>query len=288
MVFAMVRDIDVATLRGFLTVVETGGFTAASTRLNRSQSAVSMQIKKLEDILGAAVFVRVPGGVELTAQGEQLTGFARRIVTLHDQALAQVGRDLVTGTARIGVMDDYATHILPERFADFGHRHPGIRLEVTTGFTSALIERLGEDFDVVLATQAVGTKTGRVLRRERTCWAYAVRKPLPDLSVVPLALLAPGNLFRGWAIDALDRAGRPWHLVYSSSSISAIESAAAAGIALTVVKAGTARRDLRLLGRAEGLPALPASEIALHRAPDRLSPAARKLADYLEAALLEP
>ncbi len=281
----MIRDVDTATLRSFLAVAETGGFTAASKRLFRSQSAVSMQIKKLEEIVGAEVFERATGGVALTAQGELLVGFARRLVELHDLAIAEVRGDLVTGTVRIGVMDDYATHVLPDLFADFNRRYPGIKLEITTGFTSQLVEGLGSDFDLVLATQAAGSKAGRVLLGERTCWAFSARKPLPDLDVVPLAVLAPGNLFRNWATDALDRAGLPWRIVYSSTSISAIEAAAAAGIAVTVVKSGTARSDLRILGSAEGLPALPASEIALHRPPGQLSPAAHQLAEFLEQEL---
>ena len=281
----MIRDVDTSTLRSFLAVAETGGFTAASKRLFRSQSAVSMQIKKLEEIVGAEVFERTTGGVALTAQGELLVGFARRLVELHDLAIAEVRGDLVTGTVRIGVMDDYATHVLPELFAAFNRRYPGIKLEITTGFTSQLVEGLGSEFDLVLATQGAGSKAGRVLLRERTCWAFSARKPLPDLSVVPLAVLAPGNLFRNWATDALDRAGLPWRIVYSSTSISAIEAAAAAGIAVTVVKSGTARSDLRILGSAEGLPALPASEIALHRPPGQLSPAAHQLAEFLEQEL---
>ncbi len=279
------RDIDITTFRAFIAVAETGGFTAAARRLHRSQSAVSMQIAKLEEIAGATVFSRGPAGVALTAQGEALLGTARRIVGLHDAALAELEGARVTGRVRIGVMDDYASHVLPALFAEFMRRHPAIGLEVTTGFTSAFLPQLGSAFDLVLATQPAGAKAGRVLRTERTCWAYAARRPLPDLSVVPLAVLAPGNLFRGWAVDALDRAGLPWRIVYSSSSISAIESAAAAGIALTVVKAGTARPDLRVLGPGEGLPALPSAEIALHRAADGLSPAAQHLAEFLEREL---
>lgn len=281
----MIRDIDMATFRAFLAVAESGGFTAASKRLYRSQSAVSMQIAKLEEIVGATVFSRLPGGVALTAQGEALLGPARRILALHDAALAELQGVQVSGRVRIGVMDDYATHVLPALFAEFMRRYPGIGLEVTTGFTSAFLAQLGSAFDLVLATQPAGARAGRVLRTERTCWAFAARRPLPDLDVVPLAVLAAGNLFRSWAVDALDRAGMAWRIVYASTSISAVESAAAAGIAVTVVKAGTARPDLRVLGPAEGLPALPSAEIALHRAADGLSRAAQRLADFLEREL---
>jgi DNA-binding transcriptional LysR family regulator len=247
-----------------------------------------MQIRKLEDAVGAPLFERTRGAVAPTARGELLLGHARRLIEMHDRALDEVRGRLVEGSVRIGVMDDYATHVLPELFARFGGRHPGVTLEVTTGFTSALVQELGSAYDLVLATQGTGVRAGRVLRTERTCWAYSATRPLPDLAVVPLAVLPPGNLFRNWATDALDRAGMPWRVVYGSTSIAAIESAAAAGIAVTVVKAGTARRDLRLLGPEDRLPALPASAIALHRAPGHLPPAVEQLAGFLEDELSRP
>lgn len=283
----MVADIDTQTLRSFLAVAETGGFTHASRRVHRSQSAVSMQIKKLEEIVGATLFERSPQGVHLTRQGEQLLGYARRMVVLHDEAMQAMCGDAVEGAVRIGVMDDYATHVLPPIFAEFESRFSRIDLEVTTGMTVELLSDLGHAFDLVLATQPMGTALGQVLRTEDTCWAYAARLPLPEFDVLPLALLARGNLFRNWATGALDAAKIRWRVVYSSTSISAIESAAAAGIALTVVKRSTARRDLRLLGVHDGLPPLPTSEIALHRAPAATSSAVSHLAAFLEERLVQ-
>lgn len=283
----MVADLDTQTLRSFLAVAETGGFTSASRRVHRSQSAVSMQIKKLEEIVGGALFDRSTQGVRLTGQGERLIGYARRMVAIHDEAMRAICGDVVEGAVRIGVMDDYATHVLPPIFAEFERRFSRIDLEVTTGMTADLLGELGNAFDLVLATQPMGTKSGHVLRSEDTCWAYAARLPVPDFDVLPLALLARGNLFRNWATGALDAVGIRWRVVYSSTSISAIESAAAAGIALTVVKRSTARRDLRLLGKHDGLPPLPTSEIALHRAPAATSSAVSHLATFLEERLVQ-
>lgn len=282
----MSADIDTLTLRSFLAVAETGGFTAAAYRVHRSQSAVSMQIRKLEDAVGGPLFERTPQGVLLTRRGEQLIGYARRMVDLHDEAVRTMSGEDVEGTVRIGVMDDYATHVLPEVFVAFERRFARIVLEVTTGMTADLLGDLGERFDLVLATQPMGDRGGRFLRSEDTCWAFAARQPLPDFDVVPLALLSRGNLFRNWATSALDEAGIPWRIVYSSTSISAIESAAAAGMALTVVKRSTARHDLRLLGAPDGLPPLPTSQIALHRAPAAVSPAVSHLAAFLEDHLV--
>lgn len=283
----MAADIDTLTLRSFLAVAETGGFTPAAGRVHRSQSAVSMQIKKLEEIVGAALFDRSAQGVTLTRHGEQLIGYAKRMVALHDEAMRVMSGDAVEGTVRIGVMDDYAAHVLPPIFAEFETRFSRIDLEVTTGMTADLLTELGGTYDLVLATQPMDTDAGRVLRSEDTCWAFGARLPLPEFDVLPLALLSRGNLFRNWATGALDRAGIKWRVVYSSTSISAIESAAAAGIALTVVKRSTARQDLRLLGTRDGLPPLPTSHIALHRAPAATSPAVSHLANFLEERLTQ-
>lgn len=281
----MPADLDILPLRTFLAVAESGGFTAATGRIHRSQSAVSMQIKKLEQTVGHRLFERTSGGVRLTPQGEKLMGHARRLIALNDEALRDLDGGNVEGVVRIGVMDDYATHVLPAVFAAFERRYARIVLEVTTGMTADLLVDLGRSFDLVLATQPMGQEGGRVLRSEDTCWAFARDRPLPRFDVLPLALLAPGNLFRTWATQALDAAGQPWRIVYASTSISAIESAAAAGIALTVVKRSTARADLRLLGPADGLPALPVSQIALHRAPGAASAAVNHLAAFLEDRL---
>jgi DNA-binding transcriptional LysR family regulator len=126
-----------------------------------------------------------------------------------------------------------------------------------------------------------------VLRTERTSWAFSDRHLVPSQDPIPLALLRSGNMFREWALDSLTAQGRTWRIVLSSTSIGAVEAAAAAGMAITVVKERTARAGLRMLGEAEGLPSLPVSEIALHIAPGKISAAARGLAEYLISELKE-
>ena len=137
----------------------------------------------------------------------------------------------------------------------------------------------------MLATQRYGAGRGEVLRIERTSWAFSDSHTFPADGALPLALLKAGNMYREWALEALNKAKRPWRIVFSSSSIGAVEAAAAAGMALTVVKAGTARPGLRLLGETDGLPPLPLSEIALYTAPRRQTPATRALAEHLTAEL---
>ncbi len=284
----MLRNIDIDLLRCFTTVAELRGFSRAAATLGRSQSAISMQIRRLEEIAGQVLLDRSPQGVSLTRRGEEFLSYARRIVALHDEALDVVSAKALRGTVRFAVMDDYATSILPAALARFSRLHPEIELEVTTGFTRDLLRQLGGEFDLVLATHKQGTGKGEVLRIERTSWACSDSHSPPLDGPLPLALLKPGNMYREWALDALNRAKRPWRIVFSSSSIGAVEAAAAAGMAITVVKAGTARSGLRLMSESDGLPPLPLSEIALHTAPRRQTPASRALADHLVEELRMP
>jgi len=281
----LLRNIDIDLLRSFVTIAELRSFTRAAAALNRTQSTISTQVRKLEEIAGQTLLQRSPQEVLLTRAGEDFLGYARRIVALHDEALDVVRAQSVSGRVRLAVMDDYATIVLPETLARFARSHPEVELEVTTGFTRDLLASLGEAFDLVLATQKAGDGSGEVLRTERTAWAWSDRHDLPPAGPLPLALLKAPNMYREWALAALNEAGRPWRILFSSSSIGAVEAVAAAGAALTVVKAGTAREGLRLLGAAESLPALPASEIALHLAPGRPTPAVRALAGFLAEAL---
>jgi len=281
----MLRNMDIDLLRCFVTIAEMRSFTRAAAALLRSQSTISTQIRRLEELAGQTLLQRSPQDVLLTRAGEDFLGYARRIVALHDEALDVINAQTVSGPVRLAVMDDYATIVLPETLASFARSHPNVELEVTTGFTRDLLNRLGEEFDLVLATQKAGDGRGEVLRTERTAWACSDRHHFALTDPLLLALLKAPNMYREWALAALNDAGLNWRILFSSSSIGAVEAMAASGAILTVVKAGTARAGLRLLGTADGLPALPASEIALHVAPGRSGAAVRALSAFLISAL---
>ncbi len=279
-------DLDILALRTFIAVVETGGFTQAAPRVHRSQSAVSMQIKKLEAQLETALLERGPSGIRLTSAGETLLGYARRMVDCNDDAVSEIRKNKIVGTVRLGVMDDYATAVLPEILARYQVQFPDVTLEVTTGTTAGFIPRLGKDFEIVVATQPLNAGTGQVLRQEEVRWAYAADRALKLEDGVPLALMAEGNLFREWAVAALTAAGISYHLVFVGSSIPANEAAAEAGMAVTVVKCSTVRPGLRLLSEKDGLPPLPRAEIALHISESAQGEeAVRTLAEHLRAMI---
>jgi DNA-binding transcriptional LysR family regulator len=182
-------------------------------------------------------------------------------------------------------MDDYGTIVIPPLLARFAQNHPEIRVEIETGLTATMPARLGEAYDLVIAMHPEGRGDGELLRREQAVWAAARTYRAEAQDTLPVALFPPGCLFRQWAAEALDAAGRPWRLAFVSRTLAAVEAIAAEGLAITVVKAGTLPPRLRALSN--GLPPLPAADIRLHRARNLSQPAAL-LADHLRLGISEP
>lgn len=279
--------LDPDLLQAFVAVAEHRSFTRAASALNRTQSAVSMQVKRLEERLQAELFHRSTSSVDLSAAGEGLLGYARRILSLNAEAVGRVRAHGTDGRVRLGVMDDYGTMIVPPLLKDFIASYPLIHVEMETGLTSTMTDRLGEAYDLVIAMHPEGRGEGELLRTEQAVWAASAAHRVEELDPLPVALYPQGCLFRSWAMQALDQANRPWRLAFVSHSLSAVEAIAAQGLAVTVVKSGTFPPTLRRLTARDGMPRLPRAEIRLHRAQN-LSHAASLLADHLVAALLQP
>jgi DNA-binding transcriptional LysR family regulator len=276
--------LDPELLKAFLAVADRLSFTHAAVSLNRTQSAVSSQIKRLETQLGTELFKRSTTNVALSAAGEGLIGYARRILMLGDEAVERVRAHRTEGRVRLGVMDDYGALILPPILKSFSNTYPGIELHMETGLTSGMVGRLGRAYDVVIAMHEAGDGPGEFLRRERAVWAGPAALDPRVLDPLPVALYPAGCLFRKWALDALDRAGRPWRLAFVSHSLAAVEAIANQGLAITVVKSGTLPRSLVTFGRQHGLPSLPRADIRLHCAPT-LTTAGSLLADHIRQNL---
>lgn len=280
----MAADVSTDLLRAFIAVAHRRSFTRAAHSLHRTQAAVSMQIKRLEQITDTRLFERGARSVTLTIEGERLLGYAHRIIALNEEALEAVAEDRLSGTVRLGVMEDYAAEVLPSILGAFLDAHPKVAVEVETGLTAQLLQHLGRSFDLVLVMHSAGATPGEVVRRERAVWVGARGHDTHERTPLPLALAPQGCLFRHWALGVLDRVGRPWRLAYVSPSQRAVSAAVAAGLAVSVLKASTCPAALRVLGPRDDLPPLPEADIALHRAPG-LSREGGALADHLAEAL---
>jgi DNA-binding transcriptional LysR family regulator len=281
-----IPSLDPDLLRAFVAVAELRSFTRAAVMLNRTQSAVSMQIKRLEDRLGAELFNRTTASVDLSTAGESLLGYARRILTLNEEAVGKLAERKIEGVVRLGVMDDYGVHIVPPLLASFLAGYPRIHVEMETGLTYSMPAGLGKTYDLVIAMHPLGSREGEFLRREQAVWATSASVAVEHQEPLPVALYPQGCLFRKWAIEALDAARRPWRMAFVSHSLAAVESVAAQGLAVTVVKSGTFPSKLRPLSDRDGMPQLPAADIRLHCARN-LSAAGRLLADHLRTGITD-
>ncbi|WP_315830981.1 LysR family transcriptional regulator [Bradyrhizobium prioriisuperbiae] len=278
--------LDLDLLKAFVAVADQRSFTRAAATLNRTQSAVSMQIKRLEDRLGAELLARTRVQVDLTVAGEGLLGYARRMLVLNEEAVGRLHAHRIEGRVRLGVMDDYGAVVVPPLLASFIGGYPRIHVEMETGLTGNMTGRLGKVFDLVIAMHPKGRGDGVFLCRERPLWAASPAHLVETIDPLPVALYPKGCLFRQWAMEALDKAKRPWRLAFVSHSSAAVESIAAQGLAITVLKSGTFPARLRALSprQPDSLPRLPEADIRLHRASN-LSKPASLLADHLVANL---
>ena len=271
---------DHELLKAFVAVAEQRSFTRAAGALNRTQSAVSMQVRRLEERLAATLFRRTTAKVELTAAGESLLTDARRLLALSEEAVERLAAHQTEGSVRLGVMDDFGTIVLPPLLARFSRLYPQILIEMETGLTARMPDRLGVDFDLVIAMYPPGRGGGTLLRRQRAVWAGSRTEAVESLDPLPLALYPKGCLFREWATQALNRSHRTWRLAFVCHSLSAVAAIVAQGLAVTIVKEDMVPPDLRVVSEEDGMPPLPTADIRLHQAVE-LTNAAALMADFL-------
>lgn len=282
----MNKVLDLDCLRAFVAVADIGNFTRAGEALHRTQSAISMQIKRLEQQLEKPLFHRAARQSALTHDGELLLGYARRLLKLNDEALNQLAQPTLSGTVRLGTPDDYAMHLLPEVLAQFAQSYPQVSVEVCCEDSPTLSGMLANGkLDIGLLTNQPGLPRGEPLRREQLYWVGAPQGLLFEESRLPLALSSDDCVLRKMALAELERAGREWRLAYSSPSGAAMNAAVAAGLAITVLVGSSLEPGLKALGEDSGLPALPSVELALHRAAGGVSRPAARLAEHMHERL---
>jgi DNA-binding transcriptional LysR family regulator len=276
------RSLNLDLLRTFLTIVDAGGFRAAGDRLGRTQAAISLQMRRLEDQVEKKLF-RIDGRRSvLTAEGEVLLGYARDLLKLSDEARARLGEPNIQGQVRLGTPEDFATTHLPQVLARFGESHPGVLLEVSCDYTVNLMQAFGEGaFDLVLVKREPQAKSiGVEVWREPLVWVGADGKDWTRETVLPLVLSPPPDVYRKRAIAALDVAKRRWRMVYSSPSLAGLHAAVRAGLGVSVMSKDMVPHDVRVLGKRYGMPQLDDTEMALLRAP-KLSSAGARLAEHI-------
>ncbi|MDC8804081.1 LysR substrate-binding domain-containing protein [Halomonas pacifica] len=279
---------DTDLLRAFVTVAECEGFSAAGKVLHRTQSAISLQIKRLEDQMGQGLFERTSRSVMLTAPGERLLPYARHMLKLEDEAKQALGELSQGELIRFGTSEEQAATYLPRLLPRYARRFPDTRLEVHCGISASLVEQFQEGLlDVVLSIRHAPTQSGHLLGWEPMVWVVAEDCSPHDWASLPLALNPEGCIFRAHALSALGRAERRWHLGYMSQSPTGINLPVQAGLAVTVKTRRSVPPGCRIVDEAEGLPPLGQVEIELHRRPGHISDAFAAFCDELEAIVTE-
>ena len=274
--------LDLELLRSFVSVVDSGGFTRAGERVHRTQSTVSQQIKRLEDDLGQPLLNRTGKDVTPTEAGERLLSYARRLLSLAEEARDVLSRPGNEGAIRLGVPEDFAAYRLTKLLASFSRSRPGLRLDVRVDQSTYLRRDLERgELDLALFKRSAGEKGGVAVWPERVHWVTSKTHPIDaEIRSVPLIGFPTGCLYRSRAIHAIESAGRAWHMAYTSSSLTGIQAAVAAGLGLSILSEIAIQADHRVLTAKDGFAPIDKTEVALVASPDA-SPATLRLADRL-------
>lgn len=282
----MTALIDIDQLRTFIAISETGSFTRAAEVVNKTQSAVSMQMKRLEERLERPIFTRDGRASKLTEDGQRLLDYARRMVKLNMETLAAFSGKGLSGRVRLGVPDDYADRYLPEIMARFSRAYPGVELSVVCEPSVGLIEHIdSSELDLAIVTDCEARRVAETFRRERLLWVTSNRHPTHTETPLPLALGRPSCAWRRTAIDRLEAAGKAYRVLYTSSNAGAVAAAVLSGLAVSVLAESGLRPGMRVLTAAEGFPELPSCRIGLVRNPRESSQLAEALAEHIISSL---
>jgi DNA-binding transcriptional LysR family regulator len=273
---------DLELLRSFVSVVDAGGFTRAGERVHRTQSTVSQQIRRLEDHVGQPLLNRNGKDVTPTEAGERLLSYARRLLSLAEEARDVVAQPGNEGAVRLGIPEDFAAYRLAKLLGSFSRTRPGLRLDVRADQSTFLKRDLERgELDLALLKRDAGEKGGIASWPERVHWVTSRSHPRDiRLGSVPLIGFPAGCLYRARAIHALESAGRSWHMAYTSSSLAGIQAAVAAGMGLSILSEMSIQPDHRVLTAKDGFSPIDRTEVALVASPDA-SAATLRLADKL-------
>jgi DNA-binding transcriptional LysR family regulator len=278
--------LDTDQLRSFLAIVDTGSFTRAAERVNKTQSAVSMHIRRLEEQLDCALFVKQGRGARLSEEGEKLIDFARRMMQIEAGAFAALSRKGLSGRIRFGIPDDYAEFFLANILSRFYQHHPAVEISVVCENSVGLSTLVrAKALDIAVVTDCEGVEGIEPIREEQLVWVASRRYQIDPSAPVSLAMGSPTCIWRCVAEEALRQCNRETRSLLVSKNFSAIGPIVRAGLAVTVLPRDTVPADFRILGSESGLPRLPATRMGLIHASGKLSPEAAALADAIRTTV---
>jgi len=268
-------DFEPTLLRAFVAVKETGGFTRAAQRLHLTQSAVSHQIRRLEELVGRPLLHRTTRKLTLTEDGEDFLRYAEQILQTLD-ALAQRFRPSpVSGVVRFGVSENFMGERLPPLLCQFARAFPAVRLDVSVSICldlRAMVE--ADDLDLAVVLAMPGSVQGTVLSQTKFVWVAAETFELPQGASLPLAFFPAPCITRQVALAALDGTAVKWHVVFTSASQQGLRAAMLAGLAITVLTRSDLEPGMKVVDGLYGLPPLPDVDFMLIWSSGGKTPAA--------------
>jgi DNA-binding transcriptional LysR family regulator len=281
--------LDNEVLRTFVAIAETGNFSTAAEAVFRTPSAVSMQIKKLEEQLGATLFMRDARSVTLTQHGELLLTYARNILALSNEAVSRFIMPELSGVVRLGAPEDIGERLLPSILKSFAESFPGIMVDVTIDMSIGLKKRMEEQrLDLALincATRPFPTG-GEIVFRERLVWAGAKCGTAHRREILPISIWEDGCIWRQEALAQLERNKRPYRVAYLSGHTMAQRAAVLSDLAIAPLPRSYVSEDMVILGAQEGLPELNSFDIRLLTVSQLSSPM-QAVADSIRFAFAE-
>ena len=279
-------DLQIDWLKCFVAVVDAGSLSGAAHEVNRSQSAVSMQMKKLETALGRPLLNRGPRHLQLTDDGQTLLGYARRMLALHAETQAAFHGETLTGRIRLGVAEDYAAKYLTPVLKRFAPRYAGVDIELTCEQSTALIPRLRNgDLDLALVSRD-SPQSGTFLFHEPMVWVGSSQFELWRRDPLPIAVYESESLARRYAVNSLAQQGRQFKVVYNSSSLAGQVAAVEGGLAIAAITQCTVQASLQVLSGEHGLGNIQPMEVSILRSrASRGSKAVDSLHAFIISAL---
>src|SRR3569833_1878005 len=249
----MLSSVDLRLFRAFILLNKT------ARSLGRTQPAISLHLRRLEQQTRVKLFSAVGRKLVLTHDGELLLGYARTMMGLHDELTARLAAPKLRGHVMLGVPDLYAAYVLPPFLYDFRRAYPNVDIEIRCALSSSLLRSIENDeIDLALVTGMRAFKGGELVAREPLVWATSSARSPHNEGPIPLAMLPPGNTLRDHALAGLNQMGRQWRIACVSESIGGIQAAVIGGVAVSVVGSSSIMSGMRQLPRDDGFPALPA------------------------------
>jgi DNA-binding transcriptional LysR family regulator len=282
------KNIPTELLRTFITIVDLGGFTLAGALLGRSQPAISLQVKRLEELLDITVFQR-NNGLQVTEEGEVLLGFARRMLDINDSAVTRLAKSRISGQVRLGIPNDFEVSFLPRLLSQFGQAHPEVTLEVNCDLSVKLLKDFQQGhYDLVLATdsleETLQQNSGDEFH-EAIVWVTNGHFDWLENQPIPLVVYPTGCRYRQQIITKLNAAGIAWRIAYSSSSLLGISAAIEAGLGISALARSTVPQGLHSHIQLQDSPQLGHVKLVFKQDRGNQSDATKRLYEYLYTGL---